>query len=292
VKNLTVTHELDDTGAPYQSVRRTAGQAESDPVGFLRRRRRNDNLLRFGVPLLIILSWQISAELELLNRRFFPAPSEIWQAMIDSVRSGVLQDAIVSTSQRLFIGYLAGAVIGIFGGFVLGTVRSLRVAFDPVISALYTVPKLAVLPLLLVIFGIGDTPKIILVALGVFFIVVISTTSAVANLPSSYREPAQSFGAGPLQSFRHVTLPAVLPDIFVALRIAAGTAVLLTIGIEFVQGGEGLGWLIWNSWQLFVTDRMYVGIVAVSLLGAVFQGAIKYLGRLLTPWTQAGSSDA
>lgn len=244
-----------------------------------------DNLLRFGTPVLIVLLWQLSATVEVLDRRFFPAPTQIARAFTKAVDSGVLQAALSVSIRRLLIGYLMGLTAGILLGFLLGVVRFLRVALEPVISAVYTVPKLAILPLFLLIFGLGDMPKILVVALSVFFITCISTISAVTNIPDSYREPARSFGASPFKTFTHVMLPAVLPDIFVALRLAAGTAVLVMIGIEFVQGGAGIGWMIWNSWQLFLADRMYVGIVSVALLGVIFQTLVKFIGRRLTPWT-------
>ena len=271
-------------------VSRLPSKVEADPVGFRRRRRRMDNVLRFGAPILIIVSWQLSAEAELLDRRFFPAPTEIYRAFLDAVDSGVLQEAIKVSMTRMLIGFAFGSAIGILVGFALGVVRPLRVAFEPVISALYTVPKLAILPLLLLIFGLGDMPKIILIAMSVFFILAISTIAAVMNVSDTYREPARSFGASPLKTFTHVLLPAVLPDIFVALRLAAGTAVLVLVGIEFVQGGEGIGWMIWNSWQLFLADRMYVGIVSVALLGVIFQTLVKVIGRILTPWASAKGS--
>jgi NitT/TauT family transport system permease protein/sulfonate transport system permease protein len=279
------------TGSPAETVvTRRPGPAEVDPVRFLKRRRRTDNLLRFGVPVLLIIAWQLFSMAEVLDPRFFPAPTEIARALVDALKSGVLQDAVWVSVRRMLIGYALGSAVGILVGFALGVVRPLRIAFEPILSALYTVPKLAILPLLLLIFGLGDTPKILLIAMSVFFIVSISTTAAVWGLSESYREPARSFGATPLKAFGHVLLPAVLPEIFVALRIAAGTAVLVLVGIEFVQGGEGIGWLIWNSWQLFLADRMYVGIVTVAVIGVIFQTLVKWIGRLLTPWASTKDS--
>lgn len=268
-------------------VTRLPGPAETDPVAFLKRRRRIDNLLRFGVPALLILAWQLSAMVELIDERFFPAPTDIARACVDAIETGVLQEALWISVRRLLLGFALGSVVGILVGFALGVVRPLRVALDPVISALYTVPKLALLPLLLLIFGLGDMPKVLLVAMSIFFIIVISTVASIVAISESYREPARSFGASPLKTFGHVLLPAVLPEIFVSLRIAAGMAVLVLLGIEFVQGGEGLGYLIWNSWQLFLSDRMYVGIVTVALLGVVFQTIIKWIGQLVTPWARS-----
>lgn len=265
-------------------IRRSAGAEERDPVRFARRRRRIDTLLRFGVPVALLIVWQAIIELGLLDRTFWPAPTDIIGEFGTTLSSGQLAEATVNTLSRTLAGFVAGVVLGVVGGLILGMIRMVRVALDPVISALYTVPKLAILPLLLLLFGLGDTPKIILVAAGVFFIVIISTTAAIIAVNDGYLEPARSFGASRWQVFRHVLGPAILPDVFVSLRIAAGQAVLLMIGIEFVQGQQGLGFLIWNSWQIFLTERMYVGIITVAVLGVVFQGLVKWTGRRVCPW--------
>lgn len=267
-------------------VTRRPGAVERDPVRFYRRRRRIDLVLRIAVPVLLLGLWQITAVNDvIINRRFFPAPTDLISAFTESIDSGILQDSIVASGKRLLLGFFLGSLAGVVVGLSMGLVRSLRVALNGIISALYTVPKLAILPLLLVIFGLGDAPKIILIAMGCFFVVAISTMAAVVSIPVAVLEPIRSCGAGRLQIFRHVTLPMILPQVFVALRLAAGLSVLVLVGIEFVQGGNGLGWLIWNSWQIFSVERMYVGIVVVSAIGVVFQMAIEMIGRALTPWT-------
>lgn len=272
-----------------QTVTLLPGPGDIDPVGYQRRRRIIDVVLRIGTPIALLVAWQVTASAGVLDPRFFPAPSRIAETFVELIRSDLLVTELQVSIRRILVGFVAGALVGIFVGFALGLVRPLRVAFDPIISAFYTVPKLAILPLLLLIFGLGETPIILLIALGVFFIMAITTTAVVSQVPSGYREPAVTFGASPLQSFRHVLLPAVLPELFTGLRIAAGNAVLLTIGIEFVQGGRGVGYMIWNSWQLFLADRMYVGIVSVAVLGALFQGFIAFIGTRLSPWASEAS---
>ncbi|MCG2621313.1 ABC transporter permease [Arthrobacter sp. I2-34] len=265
-------------------IERKPGPVERNPRAFMRRRRIIDNLLRIGAPILLIVAWQLVVSTGLLDRRFWPAPTDVLLSFQENVATGRLAEALVSSMTRILLGYLIGSVAGILGGIALGVFRPLRIALEPIISAVYTVPKLAILPLLLLLFGLGDVPKIILIALGVFFVTIISTIAAVTSIPEGYLEPARSFGANRVQTFRHIIVPAIMPDIFVALRLAAGQAVLLMIGIEFVQGDEGLGYMIWNSWQLFLADRMYVGIVSVALVGVVFQTTVKWIGQRLTPW--------
>jgi NitT/TauT family transport system permease protein/sulfonate transport system permease protein len=111
-----------------------------------------------------------------------------------------------------------------------------RAAFEPVVYAFWTVPKLAILPLLVLIFGFGELPVIILIVLSTSFLVLIPTAAAIATVPSQFRETARSSNAGRLQTFRHVMLPATVPEVFVALGLAAGASVLVVVAAEFVNG--------------------------------------------------------
>lgn len=274
------------TLSPGTVERIEPGPAELDEVAFARRRRRTDNVLRWGTPLLLLVLWQIAGWQEVIDRRYWPSPSDCFAAGRELIDTGALQDATIATVRRILIGYVIGCSSGIAIGLLLGAFRTLRVAFEPIIHALYTVPKLALLPLLLLVFGIGEAPTIILIAITVFFVVAISTTAGVHAVPKAYIDASKSLGGTRRELFRHVIVPASLPSMIVALRLSAGIAVLVVIGVEFVYGGDGLGHLIWNSWQLFIADRMYVGIIVVAVIGVLFQAAVAYLGKRLAPWAE------
>jgi sulfonate transport system permease protein len=252
--------------------------------GYVRRRRQLERSLAVGVPVLIVLAWWGGTAGGAIDTRFFPSPSTVWDTAWELISDGELQDQVWVTTKRVVPGFLLGVVTGGAVGVLLGVSRLTRAALEPTLSALYTVPKLAFLPALLLIFKFGDTPKILVVAITVFFFMWISTMTAVATVPSGYREALQSFGASRWQMFRHVLLPASLPQIFVAMRLSAGISVLTIVGVEFVQGGTGIGDLIWKSWQMFLPGRTYVGIVTVALFGLVFSMLVQLAGRLCTPW--------
>jgi ABC-type nitrate/sulfonate/bicarbonate transport system permease component len=270
-------------------VRFTPSLAELNARKFIRRRRIVDNVLRWGTPILLFCVWQIAAVNGLIDRRFWPAPSDIFSEAVTLVRDGSLQNAVVASIRRVAIGYSLGCASGVFVGLLLGTVRPLRIALEPIVHALYTVPKLALLPLLLLIFGIGESPVIILIAVTVFFLVAIATTAAALSVPETYLETSRSFGASRTRLFSDVVVPSTLPAVVVSLRLSAGIAILVVVGVEFVNGSSGLGFLIWNSWQLFLAPRMYVGIVVVAVLGALFQSLIAAIGRRLAPWANTNA---
>jgi NitT/TauT family transport system permease protein/sulfonate transport system permease protein len=258
--------------------------SETDPVRYQRRRRSAEIGLGIAVPAALIALWQLAASNNWIDTRFFPAPSTIVDTADELIRSGELQDAVVASMRRVFLGFLIGVTSGIAVGMVMGMSRWVRAALEPLLDALYTVPKLALLPMLLMIFGVGEAPKVLLIGITVFFFMWIASMAAVMAVPAGYREAIRSLGAGRWSEFRHVLFPASLPQIFVAMRVSAGVSVLVLVGVEFVQGNDGIGHLIWFSWSLFIARRMYVGIVVVALLGIVFAWVVQLLAKRIVPW--------
>jgi len=273
-------------------MRRLPTRAEIDPSGYQRRRRRLELALGWLTPLVFIGLWQLASTQSWIDPKFFPAPSRVWTTGMSLVRSGVLWHNLSISLERVVYGFLIGVAAGTLAGFALGLSRTLRAALDPILTAFYMVPKLALLPLLLLIFGLGEFPLILEIAITVFFFMWLSCMAAVLGVPDSYREAGRAFGASPVQQFRHVLVPAVLPAFFVALRLSIGVAVLVMVGIEFVQGSSGIGWLIWQSWSLFLAAQMYVGIVTVAITGVVLTLVIRVIGHLVLPWARATQSGA
>ena len=272
-------------GAGQAPVRWNRSAGTQAQVARSARRRKNLELaLAWLVPVAFVAAWQAVSKAGWVNQQFFPAPSVVWDTGVDMAKDGVLWDNLSISLTRVLLGFVIGSAAGSLVGLAMGVSSLLRAALDPLLTALYMVPKLALLPLLLLIFGLGETPLVIQISITTFFFMWLSTMAAFSAVPAGYREVARSFHANPWQQFRHVLLPAALPEIFVGLRMTIGVAVLVMVGIEFVQASSGIGWLIWNSWQLFLAPQMYVGIVVVSLVGVVLTWIIRMLGYLAMPW--------
>ncbi|WP_201304984.1 ABC transporter permease [Streptomyces sp. GS7] len=240
--------------------------------------------LGVSVPAVLLLGWQAAGMAGLLDALLFPPPSRIAVRCVELTASGDLGADTLATLGRLVPGYVIGAVAGALTGFVMGVSRTAGAALGPLFSALYSVPKIAVLPLLLLLFGLNDTPKILSVAITVFFVLQINTASAVRQIDPRLLESARSYGASGLRLLRFVLLPGALPGVLTGLRTASGLGVVVVVAVEFVASESGLGHLIWNAWTLFQPDRMYVGLVAVAMLGTLFSAAVTLVGRRAMPW--------
>lgn len=247
-------------------------------------KRRLDLIMSIGTPLTLIVLWQLAANFHWIDPRIFTPPLRIVGAARQLISKGILQSDIGYTMARLLVGYIIGAISGVIVGLLLGLIRPLRAAFSPLFAALYAVPQIALLPLLLVIFGIGETPKVLTVVFVTFFVLEINSLAAVRNFDPRLIESGKAFGAHKFKLFRHVLLPGAMPSIFTGLRVSIALGLVVTTATEFVASNNGLGYLVWNSWQLFQPDQMYVGLVAIALVGVILTGIIIVIERLSLPW--------
>jgi ABC-type nitrate/sulfonate/bicarbonate transport system permease component len=270
-----------------RSIVMVPGGRELAPAKSARRDKRRTQVLSIAVPIGLVLLWQGASDWGWVDVRFFPAPTKIvsdWRRLFEN---GVYWSHLGASIRRILYGYLWGAGAGLALGLLIGRTKMIKAALEPTIVALYTVPKLAILPLLLLILGIGESPKVMLIAITVFFIVLINTTGALETVPPGHIEAGRSFGLNRFDMIRHVILPSALPQIFIGLRLAAGIAVLALVGAEFVAAKAGLGFLIWNSWNIGIPSYMYIGIVSIAGLGVVTNSLLRFLQKLAVPWDRS-----
>jgi NitT/TauT family transport system permease protein len=200
------------------------------------------------------------------------------------VVSGELLSDLAITLTRVAIGFAAGSAAGIVIGLLMGLSRLVRAAVRPIVGAVYPIPKIAILPLVMLIFGLGETTRYVIVAIGVFFLVLLNTMAGVMGIERIYLDVGRNFGARRLDVLRTIALPGALPLIFTGLRLGWGTGLLLIVAAEFVGARSGVGYLIWNSWQTFAVDEMYAGLLVISALGLISFALFDQLERWLVPW--------
>src|SRR5215472_3129876 len=193
-----------------------------------------ERLLYLISPIGLLLVWQVLVELGFGDRRFIPTPSDIalrfWQLSV----SGELATNTLATLWRVAAGFVIGVVPAVAIGLVMAMFRPVRIFFDPLIAALFPIPKVALMPLLLLAFGFGDASKIALVAIGAFFPVVINTYAGAANIEPIYIDVARNYGASRLVMFSRIVFFGALPMTFAGLRTALAISFLVVVAAEFV----------------------------------------------------------
>jgi NitT/TauT family transport system permease protein len=265
-----------------QSAEAAAPAAEpSSPAG---RRSWVERFISLASPLALLLIWEVLVRSKVLDRRFFPAPSQVLRALYDLLVTGVLIEDVRVSLVRIAAGFTIGALAGLVVGLLMGVSRLIRAAGKPLFGVLYPIPKIAILPLVMLVFGIGETSKYVIVAIGVFFLVLLNTMAGVINIERIYLDVGRNYGAGRLDVLRRIALPGALPFIFTGIRLGWGTGLLLIVAAEFISSKAGLGYLIWNSWQTFSVEEMYAGLLTISALGLLSFAILDVLERWLLPW--------
>jgi NitT/TauT family transport system permease protein len=232
----------------------------------------------------VLILWEVLCRMEVVPPLFLPAPSSILAAGWDMLKSGELHENILASLYRIVIGYAIGAVCGIVFGLILGFSRWVDAVLSPIVYSIYPIPKIALLPLIILWLGIGETPKFTMIALGVFFPVVINTFSGVKNVDPIWIKAAVTFGSSHYNVIRKVILPGALPMIFAGLKLAAGTSLLLLVSAEMIAAQKGIGSMILHYGNLMITTKLMVGVLILSLLGLLFNRGLQWLERKLLPW--------
>ncbi len=243
-----------------------------------------ERLVSLLSPLVLLLVWELLVRSRILDARFFPAPSAVVKTLVALLTSGVLLSHIGISLTRIGAGFALGAISGMIVGLLMGVSRLIRAAIKPLVGVIYPIPKIAILPLVMLIFGLGEPSKYVIVAIGVFFLVLLNTMAGVMNIDKIYFEVGRNYGARRFDALLTIAIPGALPLIFTGLRLAWGTALLLIVAAEFVSSRSGVGFLIWNAWQTFAVEEMYSGLLTISALGLVSFAIFDVIERRLVPW--------
>lgn len=247
-------------------------------------RRSTGLALSIASPVVLLLLWELSSRFGLVDARFFPPPSIVLTALFQGLAGAELWGHIGISLSRIVIGFLIGGIPAVILGLAMGLSPIVRAIVQPLVDATFPIPKLAILPLFILIFGLGEMSKYMVLAVAVFFIVLVNTAAGVRAIDRTQLEVGASFGAGSRIMFFDIALPGALPFILSGLKLGMNVALLVIVAVEFTGASSGIGYLIWNSWQVFKVEEMYVGLVVTALFGFGFAGLFRLLERLLMPW--------
>ncbi|MGH7387862.1 MAG: ABC transporter permease [Candidatus Rokuibacteriota bacterium] len=239
-----------------------------------------------AVPLAALALWEVASRLAILSPRYFPPPTAVAWGLAGSVTAGDLGEHLAVTVTRLAAAFAIAAVPGVPLGLAMGRLRPVRDAVDPYIAFLFPVPKIALLPFLMILVGVGEPAFVLTGALSAFFQIVISTLAGVQTMDPRLLEVGHNYGAHGARLFRKVILPAALPAIFTGLRLGLGLALVAIVAVEFITAKSGLGHLVYRHWQMLSTTEMYGAFALVGALGLLLTRGLRALQRRMLTWQE------
>lgn len=241
-------------------------------------------LQTWTLPIILVVLWEMATGLELLDPRFFIPFHEVAISAMDQLAGGRLASDILITLQRLGLAFALAAVGGVFIGVASGQWVIIERLIRPVTDTLYPMPKIAVLPLFIIIVGRGELAFILTAFATAFFQIIISTRSSVRNVDTELIEAGRNFGAVRFRYFTRLLFPAIGPALFNGLRLGLATCLITLTAAEFVAAESGLGAMIHRAGQTFAVDEIYTGLVLIGLIGLIINLAFRLLEPVLLPW--------
>jgi sulfonate transport system permease protein len=266
----------DDDGAAASVARRARGRGERRP---LTGRRWFVVVGGALLPIALLVTWQVVSTTGLVPVSMLPSPEMVWLAAVDLAERGLLGQYIAISTQRVFLGFAAGAALGLLVGAIVGLSRLGDILLAPTLGALRAVPSLAWVPLLILWFKIGEESKIILIAIGAFFPVYTIVSAALRHVDRRLLEAGRAFGLRGVPLFATVQLPAVVPSVISALRLALAQAWLFLVAAELIASSMGLGFLLLDSGQNGRIDRIFLAIILLAVLGKLTDSIVGLFER-------------
>ena len=235
----------------------------------------------------VVVIWSLFANSGFISQNLFPTPGQVWHAAIDLYQDGVLMSDLRISLTRAAIGFSIGASLGILLGLLTARVKIVSIAIEPFLNLLRPIPAIALVPVAIVWFGIGEGSKYFVISYTVFLAVWLNTHAGASDVARTYIRAARSLGASRTREFFEVIIPASAPAIFVGLRLGAALAFLSLVAAELSGASAGIGFRLQDARQFIRTDRMFVGLIQLGILGALLDAAFAYTGRRLVHWENA-----
>src|SRR5260370_31361817 len=249
---------------------------------------RNENWLLGSISMLIFLGvWELAVRLGLVNPLFTSSPSRIAIAAVEMFADGSIYGHLRVSGSEFLLGFSLAVVIGVPLGILMGWYSRLDAVLDPFVSALYATPRIALLPLVMIWFGIGVMSKIAIVFLGAIFPILVNTITGVRTVNADFVKVARSFGSNDWQMFLTVALPSSGPLLLTGLRLGIGHALVGIVVGEMYGATHGLGYLIATSGARFQTDKVMVGIIIIAAAGVALTELLRVIERCFEAWRPA-----
>jgi sulfonate transport system permease protein len=240
--------------------------------------------LPWFVPIALLVIWQIAAQAGLIATRILPAPTQILEAAIQLTVSGELLRNVQISTWRAMVGFVIGGGIGLFLGVLNGVSKIAESFTDSSVQMIRNIPHLAMIPLVILWFGIGDPARIFLVAVGVLFPIYINTFHGIRSIDPGLIEMGKVYGLRSWELFWQIILPGALPEVLVGVRYALGVMWLTLIVAETIAANSGIGYMAMNAREFMQTDIVVLSILLYALLGKLADSIVRGLERWWLPW--------
>jgi sulfonate transport system permease protein len=243
--------------------------------------------LAWVVPILLLIVWQWASSTGILPSRFLPAPKAVLRAFFELSASGELWSHVRVSALRALSGFVVGGGLGLLLGLLTGSLHWAETLLDTTIQMVRNIPPLALIPLVILWFGIDESAKLFLVALGVFFPVYINTFHGIRSVDRGLLEMGRTYGLSGWPLYREIVLPGALPSILVGVRFSLGLMWVILIVAETISARSGIGYMTMNAREFMQTDVMVVGILLYAILGKLADLLAKALERYWLRWNPA-----
>lgn len=256
----------------------------------VKKRRKGDPLWLRALPtasvLLFLVLWEAVVRFRGIAPIILPAPSSIFDYLLRMILDGSIFYNLGITFLRIIAGFAVAGVLGILVGILMGMSRVVARVVDPWIAALYPLPKISLIPLLIIWLGTGETYILTLSAISAFFPVVISTYSGIRQADQNLVRAARDLGANTRQIQMKVIVPAAIPSIFAGLQLGMGVTIILVVAAEMIGGStqSGMGYLLIRYGQVMETEKVFAGLIVLAVFGAIIIKTQVYIERLVAPW--------
>lgn len=245
---------------------------------------------------LLFVCWELfsraNESLKLFNPNFLPAPTVLLQEGIELAKTGIILDSILASTFRIVVGFMIGCVAALAVGVIMSKYRAAEYWLSPVLNMIGPIPALALLPLFIIWFGIGEFPKVLLIAWTTFIPVLVYTLDGFKSVPSTLVRSAMSLGASERQIFARVMLPSAFPNFLVGAQVSLGLSFSALIVSEMMGAKSGLGYIIVDARNYFKISNMFIAIILIGLEYSLFSYLLKLVERKALAWRKGGLRDA
>lgn len=243
----------------------------------------NSRYRKLVSPLLILAAWELISRMGWVPEWFFPAPTNIFQSLIRIAVSGELARNMAISMARAFAGYSMAAIVGIALGLLIAWSTHVEDFFDPLIELIRPLSTFALVPVFFLWFGIGNTSKVLIIFKSCFFPIVLNTIAGIKGVDKKMIQAARSLGASERQVWTRVLIPAALPTIITGMRISTAISMMSLVGVEMLSSDSGLGFMVIDAQRTFDSEKMFAGILVLSLIGFSLDRIARLVqGRLLS----------